>query len=327
LKEGISEAQWASLDRKKKNQGSSNIEKWNEIWAILFPEIACPKTPCKHVSFIHMAAMLIWLGYDQNLSDIPSPPPSEGCSQFLELFKAILDHKIGQQHIRLEEGMHSRVVNAVQVAFETWYRTFRSDRGFSSTDSSSALQTSYLDGSWQHVTPSGPSGTHPMSANSQAYSMDIVGSATGSSMMRPRRIQRDNAVHGMDHRFMAPPPQYNPNDIGAGMPAGHRSHTGYPVDIQANMDPFGDTFANNHMEAGTDQYFSMDYEAPGVSFDDADAAARAAFANPTGGINPNQTFINSPGNAAHHNLAGYPQNNWPHQYAGPRHSHYNGGRS
>jgi hypothetical protein len=52
LKEGISEAQWASLDRKKKNQGSSTIEKWNEIWAILFPEKPCPKTPCKNATHV-----------------------------------------------------------------------------------------------------------------------------------------------------------------------------------------------------------------------------------------------------------------------------------
>jgi hypothetical protein len=53
LKEGISEAQWASLDRKKKNQGSSNIEKWNEIWAILFPDKPCPETPCKHAFHVY----------------------------------------------------------------------------------------------------------------------------------------------------------------------------------------------------------------------------------------------------------------------------------
>ncbi len=271
--------------------------------------------------------ILIYVGYDQSLSEIPSPPPSEGCSQFLELFKAILDHKIGQQHIHLEEGMHARVVTAVQVAFETWYRTFRSDRGLSSTDSSSALQTSYLDGSWQQVSPSGPSGTHRLSSNSQAYSMDIVGSPTGSSMMKPRRGQRDSAVHGMDPRFIAPTSQYDPNDIRAGMAAGHRPHAGYPVDLQANIDPFGGSFRNNHMEAGTDQYFSMEYEASELTFDDPNAAARAAFANPTGGINPSQTFLTSPGNAAHHNMAGYPQNNWPHQYPSTGRPHYTGGRS
>jgi hypothetical protein len=52
LKEGISDAQWASLDRKKKNQGASNTEKWNEIWAILFPRIPIPATPCRAKSSV-----------------------------------------------------------------------------------------------------------------------------------------------------------------------------------------------------------------------------------------------------------------------------------
>lgn len=47
LKEGISDAQWASLDRKKKNQAATNIEKWIEIWKILFPGKPAPQTPCK----------------------------------------------------------------------------------------------------------------------------------------------------------------------------------------------------------------------------------------------------------------------------------------
>ena len=124
--------------------------------------------------------------------------------------------------------MHARVVTAVQVAFETWYRTFRSDRGLSSTDSSSAQQTSYLEGSWQQVSPSGPPGTNRLSSNSQAYSMDIVGSPTGSSMVRPRRV---------DPRFMAPTPQYDPSPVVAGMGAVHRPHPTYPVDLQLTWTP------------------------------------------------------------------------------------------
>jgi hypothetical protein len=49
-KEGISDAQWASLDKKKSNkksQETSRIDKWMEIWVILFAEIPQPDTPCK----------------------------------------------------------------------------------------------------------------------------------------------------------------------------------------------------------------------------------------------------------------------------------------
>lgn len=50
LKEGISEAQCADLDKKKnakKIPSISKIEKYMEIWDILFPGVERPKTPCK----------------------------------------------------------------------------------------------------------------------------------------------------------------------------------------------------------------------------------------------------------------------------------------
>src|SRR4051812_46155528 len=48
-KEGISDFQWAILDKKrsKKNiQGLSSVDKWNEIWSVLFPGVSHPQTPC-----------------------------------------------------------------------------------------------------------------------------------------------------------------------------------------------------------------------------------------------------------------------------------------
>ena len=215
--------------------------------------------------------------------------------------------------------MRSRVVTAVQVAFETWYRTFRSEN--SSTDSSSAPHTSYLDGCYQHVCSSGPPGIHRLSTNSQAFSMDTLGSPTGSSMMKPRRSQRDNGV--LDPRFMAPPPRFDLNAMGAGLSTEHRAHAGYPVDTLNTF--VGDPFTDNTLEAGADQYY-MDYDAPGAHFNDANAATRAAFASPTGGINPNQTFMNSSVNPTHHNMTGYSQSNWSHPYSGPGRSHYAGGQ-
>ena len=50
LKEGISDDQWALLDKKKsikKDQEFSSVEKWYEIWVILFPELSKPETPCE----------------------------------------------------------------------------------------------------------------------------------------------------------------------------------------------------------------------------------------------------------------------------------------
>jgi hypothetical protein len=50
LKEGISDAQWANLDKKKnskKTQASSRIDKYWEIWDTIFPGVPRPETPCK----------------------------------------------------------------------------------------------------------------------------------------------------------------------------------------------------------------------------------------------------------------------------------------
>jgi len=48
-KEGIDEAQWATLDKqnRKKNQEAHRVEKWFEIWEVLFPDVQRPNSPCK----------------------------------------------------------------------------------------------------------------------------------------------------------------------------------------------------------------------------------------------------------------------------------------
>jgi len=48
-KEGIDEVQWAALEKqnRKKNQENHKVEKWFEIWDVLFPGANRPKTPCK----------------------------------------------------------------------------------------------------------------------------------------------------------------------------------------------------------------------------------------------------------------------------------------
>lgn len=51
-KEGIDEFQWAILDKqsRKKNQEAHRIEKWYEIWNVLFPgpDVEKPKNPCEY---------------------------------------------------------------------------------------------------------------------------------------------------------------------------------------------------------------------------------------------------------------------------------------
>ena len=50
MKEGISDAQWARLDKKKsakKDQAIHRVEKYWEIWDVLFPQVPRPSNPCK----------------------------------------------------------------------------------------------------------------------------------------------------------------------------------------------------------------------------------------------------------------------------------------
>lgn len=262
------------------------------------------------------------------------PPPSEGSSEFLDLFRNILGHQISQQNIRLEEGMDVRVLNAAKTAFEVWSRVYRSDTSFSSTNSSSLLshqQTSSLGGPWQHIISPRTTRRDRLSTTtpstgvqSQVFSMDIAGSPTASSMMSPQRSQRQSVVHGMVHNFMAAQPSYNPHGIGASISAEQNGHAAFPVD---NINTFvGVPFDDNQ---GTEQPFDMNYDSPGAGFTNggftaAELNRAAAFANPTGGINPN--LISSPGSPLHQNLAAMHQNNWSHQFSSPRQQPYHGGQ-
>lgn len=52
LKEGISDAQWASLERRnsRRPQSISRVEKYWQIWDTIFPGMEKPDTPCKKYS-------------------------------------------------------------------------------------------------------------------------------------------------------------------------------------------------------------------------------------------------------------------------------------
>jgi len=56
MKEGMSEAQWANMSEKRSNkkgkssiaeEPKSEVEKWMEMWRVLFPNLAPPATPCE----------------------------------------------------------------------------------------------------------------------------------------------------------------------------------------------------------------------------------------------------------------------------------------
>ena len=56
MKEGMSEGQWANLSEKRSNkkgksstaeEPKSEVERWMDMWRVLFPNLAPPATPCK----------------------------------------------------------------------------------------------------------------------------------------------------------------------------------------------------------------------------------------------------------------------------------------
>ena len=53
LKEGVDEVQWAKLDKqnRRKNAEAHRVEKWFEIWDVLFPGVPRPDSPCACLLF------------------------------------------------------------------------------------------------------------------------------------------------------------------------------------------------------------------------------------------------------------------------------------
>ena len=102
LKEGISDAQWASLDaqsrRTNKSQESHRTEKWVEIWVILFPGKEAP-TPCKYRIRSNSMALRynIAPGYDKVLAETVSNHsafPSHHIEEIVSLCMAFVDHGV-----------------------------------------------------------------------------------------------------------------------------------------------------------------------------------------------------------------------------------------
>ncbi|KAK4183719.1 hypothetical protein QBC35DRAFT_442830 [Podospora australis] len=88
LKEGVDDVQWAMLDRqsRRKNQELHRVEKWFEIWDVLFPDVPRPESPWHEIPTSFGGA------------------PRDGEDYFVNLFFNILDHKIQQGDIPLPTG-------------------------------------------------------------------------------------------------------------------------------------------------------------------------------------------------------------------------------
>ncbi|KAK3370971.1 hypothetical protein B0T24DRAFT_512290, partial [Lasiosphaeria ovina] len=109
-KEGISEAQWAALDKqnRKKNQEIHRVEKWFEIWDVVFPGVERPKSPWHDIAVPYGAA---------------SSSPSRDGEDFAKLFINILDHKHQQGDIDFPENaqmFRDRLENVVKQTFKAY---------------------------------------------------------------------------------------------------------------------------------------------------------------------------------------------------------------
>jgi len=107
-KEGIDEAQWAALDKqnRKKNQETHRVEKWFEIWDVLFPGRERPKSP--------------WHDIAEPILPMSYSSPSKDAESFSNLFLNIMDHKIAQGDIDLQDPNKWRhgIKSVAQMAYK-----------------------------------------------------------------------------------------------------------------------------------------------------------------------------------------------------------------
>ncbi|TLD12804.1 uncharacterized protein PgNI_04463 [Pyricularia grisea] len=186
LREGISTTQWASLDRqnRKKPQEAHKLEKWFEIWTILFPGKEKPTTP--------------W--YDGLPIDSGGPPTRES-EEFASIFVNILSHKVRQGDIALQADQNTmeRLRNVVQQTFRTW----ASLRDGPQSDASSSLtgsghhSSSRVGGSSTHFSaPSGSASRQPTASSFTTISAS--GHVNPMSQPSPRHQQQQFPMHQLN---------------------------------------------------------------------------------------------------------------------------------
>ncbi|KAH7343059.1 hypothetical protein BKA65DRAFT_552670 [Rhexocercosporidium sp. MPI-PUGE-AT-0058] len=281
LKEGISDAQWAKLDKKKsvrKDQATHRVEKYWEIWDILFPGVPRPSNP--------------W--YDERITNGPIAAVTGDDSRFAFSFDFMLRQKVKDHYIRfppgMEDEMTEKVTSLAQQAFSIF--TGLHAMGLSSNSSSSrSLQQTSLGSSYELVNPRSIEGRHSSSASlsstarSQAYSADMQTSQTPNSMVPNRRDRRNT---------MPPPPPYlnmqqqmTPHNfmestISVGMQSQHSAHQSFPVSMSNNIAAFGTgQFQDNALSSNSDEWYGVDFDGPPANFNGNQTAA--GFVSLSGG--------------------------------------------
>ncbi|KAK4455241.1 hypothetical protein QBC34DRAFT_288253 [Podospora aff. communis PSN243] len=106
FKRGIDESQWAALDKqnRKKNQELHRVEKWYEIWDVLFPGKERPATP--------------WYSIPDPIISVPTGAEDD----FSNLFVNIMDHKLLQGDVDLStpQSVRDGVKRIAKVAIKTY---------------------------------------------------------------------------------------------------------------------------------------------------------------------------------------------------------------
>ncbi|KAJ4286399.1 hypothetical protein N0V88_008022 [Collariella sp. IMI 366227] len=160
LKEGVDQAQWAKLDKNngRRNQEVHKVDKWFEIWDVLFPEVARPDNPWHEV--------LPQFG----------GTPKDGEEYFADLVLSIFNHKVHQGDIPLPDpaifdwNMHrERLRTTVKTAFRT-YVSMRESLSPETSSNESLHRRSLLSGSSAHRSSLGTTASHPTSAPTAATS-------------------------------------------------------------------------------------------------------------------------------------------------------------
>ncbi|KAH7418943.1 hypothetical protein BKA64DRAFT_698990 [Cadophora sp. MPI-SDFR-AT-0126] len=262
-KEGISEAQCADLDKKKnakKSQSTSSVEKYWEIWEILFPGISRPATP--------------W--YDGSSSSRRASRLPQAI-RFCATFNRMLTHQVIQQNIRFEPGledeMRSRVENLVETAFSVFLGLEGLPSSTNTSSSRSAIPpTSYLSESYDNV--SDPRRTNRWS--SSTHSRSSIARSHGFTDVQDSSPANPSMTVPTHHAAM--PPQYlhnNPMQISPQSFAGpmnvppnlQAGVSGFQLGLQPNMPFPGNSFDDNN---GSHSYNSGHYMY-GVAFTNANS--------------------------------------------------------
>jgi hypothetical protein len=190
-KEGIDEAQWAALDKqnRKKNQETHRVEKWFEIWDVLFPGKERPKSP--------------WHDIAEPMLPMASSSPSKDAEAFSNLFLHIMDHKVAQGDINLNDPAQRRhgIKSVAQMAYKA-HMNLRPKLSPETSSSDSRNRLSLAGGSSTQLSDPATTASHQLTAMTAGTS---IASGHASQGGRSQSYTLNNTPYGMRVPRTMPP--------------------------------------------------------------------------------------------------------------------------